>query len=309
MEYVFTLLRVEYYSIKIIDPLLRLKAELDESSNEQNQEIAALRYISLIKQETPLDLVANLFNCVRMLPYDVSPFHRIGQVNGVFVRKPTLEEKVLELERMALAAFRPQLGELIAQAYPRKLLGALSQTAPPLLNRALSHLRAFLSALLTTYFNERLSYRGSPRFLKGNDFVIELLVNYEDGLNGFQAYAPNGGVSTFARFSDSVFGRNIMFGPAVQFFVGSLDNWPGEWLVAGRRLHELWLTGRYNAWGEWKPIIYPVVPSGLLEEARSLSADADVQGTLFYILSTGFRGIEVRAGQSAACYTFGNARL
>jgi hypothetical protein len=66
MDYVYSLLRVEYYSIKIIDPLLRLKAELDESSNEQNQEIAALRYISLIKQETPLDLLANLFSCVRM---------------------------------------------------------------------------------------------------------------------------------------------------------------------------------------------------------------------------------------------------
>lgn len=292
MEYVFTLLRVEYYSIKIIDPLLRLKAELDVSSNEQNQESAALRYASLIQQDKALDLLANLFNCVRKLPYDVSPFHRLGQINGVFVRKPTLEEKLRELERMALAAMNPQLGELIAQAYPMELVGAPSASEPELLNRALSHLRALLSALLTIYFKERLSYRGSPRFYKFNDFVIELFVDYKDGLNGFQSYAPNGDISTFARFSDSVYGRNIMFGPYVRLFSGSLDNSASEWLVAGRRLHELWLTGRYNASGEWKPIIYPVVPSDLLEEARSLSGDADVQGTLFYILSTGFRGIE-----------------
>jgi hypothetical protein len=111
MEYVFTLLRVEYYSIKIMDPLLSLQAELDESSNEQNQKDALLRYTSLIEQDKPLDLLANLFNCVRKLPYNVSPFHRLGQVNGVFVRKPTLEEKLCELKRMALAALRPQLGE------------------------------------------------------------------------------------------------------------------------------------------------------------------------------------------------------
>jgi hypothetical protein len=251
-----------------------------------------LLYSSLIEQDTPLDLLANLFNCVRSLPYDVSPFHRLGQENGIFVRKPTLTEKLAELNRMALAAFQPQVGELIARAYPKEIVGAPSASEPQQLKLALTHLRALLSALLTIYFKERLSYRGAPRFHKFNDFVIELLVDYEEGLNGFQAHAPNGNVSSFARFTDSVYGRNFLFAPHIQFFVGSLDNWPGEWLVAGRRLHELWLKGRYNAWGEWKPIIYPVLPSRLLNEARSLSPDVDVQGTLFYILSTGFRGIE-----------------
>jgi hypothetical protein len=42
MEYVFRLLRVEYYSIKIIDPLLRLKAELLESSNEHERCVAEI---------------------------------------------------------------------------------------------------------------------------------------------------------------------------------------------------------------------------------------------------------------------------
>jgi len=292
MEYIFTLLRVEYYSIKIPDPFLRLQTKLDVSGNDVNHEDAVQLYTILIERDEPLDLLANLFRCIRKLPYHVAPFHHLGQLNGIFVRKPTLDEKVCELNRMALAALRPQLGELIARAYPKDLIKAPSSGDPERLKLALIHLRAFLSALVTIYFDERLSYRGAPRFHKFNDFVIELLVNYEDGLNGFQAHAPNGGVATFARFSDSVYGRNVMFGPHVQFFVGLLDNWPGEWLVAGRRLHELWLTGRYNAWGQWKPIIYPVAPTGLLKEARAMSADNDVQGTLFYILSTGFRGIE-----------------
>lgn len=292
VEYVYTLLRVEYYSIKFLDPLLRLRAQLGESNDKPDKEGTLRLYTSLIEHDTPLDLLANLFNCVRQLPYEVAPFHRLGQVNGVFAREPTLPEKVRELNRMALWASRPQIGELITRAYPEDLFSTPSSANPEYLNCTLNNLRAVLSALLTVYFNERLSYRGAPRYHKFNDFVIELLVDYEDGLNGFQAHAPNGSISTFARFSDSVYGRNIMFAPYVRLFGGPLNNQSSEWLVAGRRLHELWLTGRYNVLEEWKPIIYPGTPSGLLKEARSLSADRDVQGTLFYILSTGFRGIE-----------------
>jgi hypothetical protein len=295
VDYVCTLLRVEYYSIKVMDPLLCLQAELDELSSGQVKKKPLQIYSSLLEHNEPLNLLANLFNCVRSLPYDSAPFHRLGQMDGMFVREPTLEEKIGELKRMSLAALRPQLRELIAQAYPEALIRACSSSESPeaeCLNKALNYCRSLLSALLKIYFDERLSFRGAPRFYKFNDFVIELLVDYEEGLNGFQAHAPNGSVSTFARFSDSVYGRNIMFAPQIEFFVGSLDNWPDEWLVCGRRLHDLGLSGRYNKWGEWKPIVYPVVPSGLLKEARSLAIDSDVQGTLFYILSTGFRGIE-----------------
>src|SRR5215212_4306249 len=114
MEYIFTLLRVEYYSIKIMDPLLLLRAELEAAGTEQTQQDELSLYGSLIQQDTPLDLLANLFNCVRNLQYNVSPFYRLGQENGIFVRKPTLDEKLAELNRMALAALRPQVGALIA---------------------------------------------------------------------------------------------------------------------------------------------------------------------------------------------------
>src|ERR1041384_4516225 len=104
MEYIFTLLRVEYYSIKIMDPLLLLRAELEAAGTGQSQQDELSLYGSLIRQDTPLDLLANLFNCVRQLPYNVSPFHRLGQENGILVRKPTLEEKVAELNRTGRAA-------------------------------------------------------------------------------------------------------------------------------------------------------------------------------------------------------------
>ncbi len=44
--------------------------------------------------------------------------------------------------------------------------------------------------------------------------------------------------------------------------------------------------------GEWRPIVAPLAVSALSEEALSLSDDPDVQGTIFYILSTGFLAVE-----------------
>lgn len=49
VEYVYTLLRVEYYSIKFLDPLLRLRAELGKSNGKPDQEGNLRLYTSLIE--------------------------------------------------------------------------------------------------------------------------------------------------------------------------------------------------------------------------------------------------------------------
>jgi hypothetical protein len=86
-------------------------------------------------------------------------------------------------------------------------------------------------------------------------------------------------------------GQNFLVGDRITPFVGLLP-FPEEWLVNGKRLHELGLNGRYNQLGEWKPIVYPSLPNKLIQEALASSSDNDVQGSFFYILATGYRVIE-----------------
>jgi len=78
----------------------------------------------------------------------------------------------------------------------------------------------------------------------------------------------------------------------VSFMVGELDSLRDEWRVGDKRLYEIGLHGRYNAFGEWRPIIYPGDSASLQREARQFSDDLNVQGAFFYMLCTGCRIIE-----------------
>jgi len=85
--------------------------------------------------------------------------------------------------------------------------------------------------------------------------------------------------------------RNCLV-PEITYFVGLIDNLQKAWQIHGKQLHELNLPGRYNRVGEWKPIVAPMAVATLAEECRARSDDPDIQGALFYLLSTGFRVIE-----------------
>jgi hypothetical protein len=138
-----------------------------------------------------------------------------------------------------------------------------------------------------------MRYRGLPRFHKLPGFeVLELLVNDSDGLFGFRMYFSNGSCATFARHADSTECINVELTSPINFMVGDLQQLRHEWRVGEKRLYEIGLNGRYNKLGEWKPIVYPGNPEALLQEARSLSQDESVQGSLFYMMCTGHRVIE-----------------
>jgi hypothetical protein len=297
LDYIYTLLRVGPIKLNRLDPMLQLRADLERIGGEPPDEQLLASYCLLASNDEPLKLLANLLNCAQARNYDAFPFLHLrkGEFPGQII-EPTPLELARELSGWAERAERPEIVRVLDGAYPAEILHACeSQTTPSLerIKAAFHNCYSLLSALLNAYFEERLKFREVPRFQRApSNMIVEFLTDEEFGLYGFQMHFPNGATSSFVRSADSALGTNIRIAPRVTFFIGVIDDPPQEWLVGGRRLHELGLEGRYNEPGEWKPIVYPVISDKLIHEAQAASTDRDVQGALFYVLSTGYRVIE-----------------
>jgi hypothetical protein len=296
VEYVYTLLRVTGPEVDRSDSLVKLRARLkDEGNSLPEGELLSL-YCSLATNEAPLELLANLLNCVRSERYTVVPFSHLNK--GKYPEKvveATLAEKVEHLSSVARETGRVDLSDAINAAYPVDILEAcltLSPTSEANLHQTYQNCRSLLATLIDIHFSERLKCRSWPTFFKVSPFeVIELLTNEDYGLYGFKMHFPSGGEAWFERHPERHDGRNF-FVPEITFFVGLIDEMQNAWKLYGKQLHEFNFPGRYNRTGEWKPIVTPMGMGALSQECRSLSDDPEVQGALFYIFSTGFRGIE-----------------
>jgi hypothetical protein len=296
LEYIFTLLRVQDVDLASGDHLLRLHTELLSASADQPGPDVFPQFCSLVSNEEPLSLIANLLNCIQEKQYSISPFDHLSKGQYPNKQKPTLSEIVQEVHGLTTRAERHELAQAVTEAYPNDIIAACSSGVTPdaeRLQQAVQKCRAFLTALLQIYFEELLKYKDWPRFHKMPQFeVLELLVNDSQGLHGFRMHFSNGSSASFERHPNACVGQNLRFNPHVGFMVGLLDELKPEWRVGEKRLYEIGLPGRYNKLGEWKPIIYPGNADALIREAISSSEDKDVQGALFYIMSTGHRLIE-----------------
>ena len=296
VQYVYTLLRVTGPRLRQIDPLTKLGSELNELADTVSDEQIFSKYCAYAALEEPLELLANLLNCSQGQLYSVVPFSHLNQGEYPNIRWAYHAEKIRELSRLASEAGRMELAQSILAAYSARVLNGCGGGEPPhseQLRTVCKNLQSLFAVLISTYFAERLKYRTWPKFQKLSPFmVIELLTNEEYGLYGFRLHYPAGANSEFERHPDSHQGKNFLVNPHITPWVGLIDNMQQDWLVDGKRLHELGLPGRYNPMGEWRPIVAPLAVSALSEKAHSLSDDPDVQGAIFYILSTGFLAVE-----------------
>jgi hypothetical protein len=294
LEYIFTLVRVDGMTFNVPDPILQLRTILQGINLEQSDEAILQSCCTLLELvEQPFSLIANLLNCVRKQPFNCFPFLHLRKGEFPHFTSPTPLLMKGELIKIATEAERPQITQLLNEVYPDELLGAVRSLSSEKIRGALEKLKAFLSTILEIYFAERLKYRDEPRFYKLPRFeVLELLVNDEYGLYGFQMYFSNGSSAKFKRYPDSTECVNVELDVPIGFWVGDLNELRHEWRVGEKRLYEVGLPGRYNKVGEWKPIIYPGDSSALQKDARALSKDPEVQGVLFYMMCTGHRVIE-----------------
>jgi hypothetical protein len=282
LDYLFTLVRVDGMQFGHPDPLTILASSLSASPPSNSSEAKA-RYDALSADVEPLKLLSNLMSCAAGESYNINPLIR-GSYPSTYKLTPQAFRQ--ELAQRARTLGKPVLASLIESAYSQP-------QGEHDIPEAVGRVSAFLHSLLEAYSAERLRYAKAPRLVKLPRFeVLELLTNADVGLQGFKVHFSNDSWAEFRREVDSVHCINLRFGPPIGFMVGDLAEMKDEWRVAGKRLYEVGLPGRYNELGQWKPIIYPKGHDHLLAEARAVLADDDVRGALFYMLCTGHRVIE-----------------
>lgn len=290
IEFLYTILRLEGPKIDNSDHLLKLKLTLQERINISSDNL--VQQTSYILMNDIFDLIANLLRLINQRHYSMVPFWDLEKGLGY---KPSLVEKIQFLIRKSSELGKSEFTNLLKSAYILETIEKITSEEKvniTNLRELFRKCRAFTKIFLNVYHQQRLKYKGQPQFIKIPGYqVFELLVNDEFGLYGFYSHYPSGGKSTCIRYPDRKEMINFSGVERVRPFVGLIP-FDKEWLVNGKRLHELGLTGRYNDWGEWKPIVYPANYEELVKEARSSSPDKDVQGIIFYILTTGFKGIE-----------------
>lgn len=319
-NFVFTLLRVDGMTRGMRDPFLvaeeilaGLEAEMPFTGLSQERAIEVLRNVTkLIRIRESYEFLFNLAGCLKGEPYLMSPFGHLGSGQFPHYRAPGLAEVLNALRAKAVETDEPLLAEfasIIASANLSAVLTAedfaargsaiIATPGDELVDVTavfgpLTKAVGFVREMLVTGRRFRLEFKKLPSFYKWPDFMVcELLVSEEVGLYGFKVHNDAGSASTFARGPDWTDAINLGFtGNQLAFDAGILDNARREWMVGAQRLCEVGLAGRYNERGFWKPIIHPGATDVIQQDVLRTSDDNRIRGVLFYMYSTGYRGIE-----------------
>ncbi|MCX6735868.1 MAG: hypothetical protein NTZ13_02190 [Candidatus Parcubacteria bacterium] len=180
------------------------------------------------------------------------------------------------------------LAQVIEENFPEEATYGLEASAP---------LSDFLQELTNRYFQARLDFNKTPGRLlyKMPHFeVFEVLKDDTYGLYGFNMYFSNGSHANYERTGERTTGINVLTDYPINYNVGLIDDLKREWKVGTQRAYEVGISGRYNDWGEWMPLVYPGDNHQmfLTESERIAGDDHQVAGILFYIMCTGHRIIE-----------------
>lgn len=182
------------------------------------------------------------------------------------------------------------VGEELEKVFTSQVINSLQNDK----NEDLENAFSYLKELAGLYFKERKEFKPPQIFHKLPNFeVLEILLNEECGLYGFNRYFSNGSKANYERHKDKTTGLNVLTSFPINYMVGMLSDLKREWWVGDKRLYEIGIAGRYNVWGEWKPVEYKGNTDNIYKECRELAkGDHKIEGILFYILCTGHRIIE-----------------
>ncbi len=297
LQYEFTLLRVAGIT-RIRDPLLELRSYLSTLQDPHADKASLSGYGRLLGASTDvLSLLSNLLACTRQQRYRPYPFFHL--ITGTFPNRvqPSPHHMAQDLASVARSVGKNKLAKIIEEAYASSVvtaaLGAAESPQESIIAATFNKCHALLVALLDCYYSARLSYKDRPSLYKCRDFMVaELLTDDESGLYGIKLHFSNGEHALCVRYEDATECANFMPDDGLIPYVGDIDSLRAEWRVGDKRLYEIGLPGRYNAFGEWKPIAYPGDYAPLEKAASAASDDPDVQGALLYMMCTGHRIIE-----------------
>jgi hypothetical protein len=299
-QYIYTLLRVTGIT-KQLDPLLKIKAIIKELNYPSISDSDFLdKYKAIMEINDPLDLIANLINCINKEGYNINPFLSLNNGNFPHIVHPNISERIQFLLKICEEKNQPSIINVLNRAFPKKLVKLISSELISCNIDEIKYLRKlykkskiFFNTLIEIQEKRRLEFLKQPKLYKLPRFeVLELLSTSDFGLYGFKMHFSNGSSAIFERFSNKTKCINITLNYPLGLFVGDIDKMRHEWRIGEKRLYEVGLPGRYNKYGEWKPLVYPGKTDALQKEASSFSKDPKIQGSFFYILCTGHRVIE-----------------
>lgn len=300
IDYIYTLLRVTGIT-KELDPLLKIKAIMKELNHSNISDSDFLdKYKAIIKINDPLDLIANLINCIDEQGYNINPFLSLNKGNFPRIIHPNISERIQFLLEICEKKNQLLIMNILKENFPEKLTGLISSEGKPYnideikyLKKVYKKSKIFFSTLIEIQEERRLDFLKQPKLYKLPRFeVLELLSTSDFGLYGFKIHFSNGYSAIFERFSNETMCINITLNYPLELFVGDIDEMRDEWRIGEKRLYEVGLPGRYNKLGEWRPLVYPGKSDSLQKEASSFSKDPKIQGSFFYILCTGHRVVE-----------------
>jgi len=300
IHYIYTLIRVTGMTWEL-DPLLKIKdtiKEIDSSCFSDGDFIE--KYKAIMKINDPFDLIVNLINCINIQGYNSNPFLCLNKGNFPNIVCPNISERIQFLLEICEEKNQLSIAKVLKETFPEKLVKLLSSECAPnnindikYLKKIYKKSKIFFNTLIEIQEKKRLEFLKQPRLYKLRHFeVLELLTDSDIGLYGFKMHFSNGFSAVFERSSNETKCINITLNHPLELFVGNIDEMRDEWRIGEKRLYEIGLPGRYNEFGEWKPLVYPGKSEVLQREAYSFSNDPKIQGSFFYILCTGHRVLE-----------------
>ena len=300
IHYIYTLLRVTGIS-KELDPLLKIKATIKEINHSFVSGSDFLdKYKAIMKINDPLNLIVNLINCIEEQGYNINPFLSLNKGNFPHIIQPNISERIQFLLKMYEEKNQLSIINLLKETFPEKLVRLIGSEGKSYnideikyLKKVYKKSKIFFSILIEIQEKRRLDFLKQPKLYKLPRFeVLELLSSPDFGLYGFKMHFSNGSSAIFERFSNETMCVNIKLNYPLELFVGDIDEMRDEWRIGEKRLYEVGLPGRYNKYGEWKPLVYPGKSDTLQMEVSSFSKDPKIQGSYFYMMCTGHRVVE-----------------
>lgn len=277
LAYVCTLLRVQGIE-GIEDPFITLKSNIGlvegalATSNDALESILDCQHFYMV--------LANCFRLMEDKEYCPFPFHNLDSDS-----------------RTDILSFLKEGANRNGQTELLKFIEVLEVEEPneEQITNIISIYKGFLSA-----YDGYIKKHKEPKYYYLPLFeVLETVCDGERGLYGFKLHFSTGSNASFERTENSAMSINFSFGndesgdAFLNFNVGLLDNRKNKWMIGEEDAYKVAPNfGRYNIYGEWKPLFYPVSGDENQAKARELSDDEDVQAVLFYIMCTGHWCIE-----------------
>jgi len=304
LDYLYLLLRVSGVAYKEDDFIILEKklaswdiATMDKKILIENCRIVTEDFVSF-------RFIMNLLRCSAGENYLPFPFETLNV--GVYpdVKAPGIDEVLRYMSEYCVRTSNDDLRDILEKI----LFGLKNVKSGKFVNRelrqSLEYYKRFFLEFVRIYgdvLKSFSSFKYSPkRWFKIKPFTVAEILADDNGLFGIKLYSSNGSMAFYERRPGSATGLNLGSEiNGVSLFVGDIGQLKHEYMVLDKPLYEIGLFGRYNNYGEWKPIEYEGSSDLLearlkifLEKEKEKSDFYDLYGVFQYIMATGYHAIE-----------------